>query len=259
MKAKDMLITEKRQSILWLTINRPGQRNALNPNLMNEMGQAIEDAGHDRTIRAIVITGAGVKAFCAGADLESGDSFVLDDASPTSPFANLLRAAQASTIPLIARINGACVAGGMGLLAMCDMAIAVDDAVFGLPEVKVGVFPMQVLSVLQRIIPSRALYELCYTGELIDAQEARRLGLLNYVVPSSELDVQLSWLLSRMTDKAPLAIRRGRYAMRRIEAMGFEESISLLESQIGLLTLGHEAREGMSAFRERRKPVWDKQ
>ncbi|NYT63792.1 enoyl-CoA hydratase/isomerase family protein [Alcaligenaceae bacterium] len=252
----DKLIVEARNNTLWLTINRPEQRNALSEEITLGIAAAIADAGRDRSIRAIVVTATGDKAFCAGADLQSGSSFQFDYSEPNLAYANMLRAAHASTVPLIARVNGACVAGGMGLLAMCDMAIAADDAVFGLPEVKVGVFPMQVLSVLQRLIPSRTLYELCLTGELTDAHEAKQMGLLNYIVPRPDLDTKLAWLLERLLDKSPSAIRRGRYAMRRIEAMPFEASMSFMESQIGLVSMTKDAKEGIQAFREKRKPVW---
>ncbi|MDS1140024.1 enoyl-CoA hydratase/isomerase family protein [Pusillimonas sp. SM2304] len=252
----EALQLQTRDAALWVTLNRPAQRNAINEALMRAMREAIEQAGNDRSLSAIVITGAGERAFCAGADLQGGDAFKFDYGTPSLPYANLLRAAHDSAIPLIARVNGACVAGGMGLLAMCDMAIASDQAVFGLPEVKVGLFPMQVLSVLQRILPSRSLYELCLTGEPIDAQEARQLGLVNYVVPQAELDAKMGWLLGRLQDKSPTAIRRGRYAMRRVESMAFEEAIAFTESQIGLMAMTDDAREGMQAFREKRKPVW---
>jgi enoyl-CoA hydratase/carnithine racemase len=107
------------------------------------------------------------------------------------PFVQLMRQARDLTLPLIARVNGHTMAGGMGMLGMCDMAIGVETALFGMPEVKVGVFPMQIMAVLQRLIPSRKLYEMALTGEPISAVEALELGLLNYVVPAAELDVKL--------------------------------------------------------------------
>ena len=217
---------------------------------------ALRGPGTDPATRAIVVTGVGDKAFCAGADLQSGKSFQFDYSVPNLGYANLLRAAHAATVPLVARVNGACMAGGMGLLSMCDLAVAAEHAVFGLPEVKVGVFPMQVLSVLQRILPSRTLYEMCLTGEPITSAEAHALRLVNHVAPAAELDAKLDWLLGRLLDKAPSAIRRGRYTMRRIEAMSFEESMAFTESQIGLVSMTDDAKEGQAAFREKRAPRW---
>ena len=168
--------------------------------------------------------------------------------------AKVLRHAKASHVPLIARVNGACMAGGMGLLSMCDMAVASSHAVFGLPEVKVGVFPAQVLAVLQGLIGRRKLTEMCITGEPIRAAEAQEIGLINYA--ADDLDAKLQWLLDRMLDKSPAAIRRGLYTMKKIETMAFEEAMSFTESQITLFAMTEDAREGQKAFQEKRKPNW---
>ncbi len=252
----DELLSETKDGVLRLTINRPERRNAISPAVVEGLTAALRGPGTDPTTRAIVVTGVGDKAFCAGADLQSGKSFQFDYSVPNLGYANLLRAAHAATVPLVARVNGACMAGGMGLLSMCDLAVAAEHAVFGLPEVKVGVFPMQVLSVLQRILPSRTLYEMCLTGEPITSAEAHALRLVNHVAPAAELDAKLDWLLGRLLDKAPSAIRRGRYTMRRIEAMSFEESMAFTESQIGLVSMTDDAKEGQAAFREKRAPRW---
>jgi enoyl-CoA hydratase/carnithine racemase len=155
---------------------------------------------------------------------------------------------------LIGRVNGACMAGGMGLLAMCDMAVAASHAVFGLPEVKVGVFPAQVLSALQHLVPRRRLAEMCLTGEPLTSQQALEYGLVNYV--DDDMDAKLDWLLQRILDKSPAAIRRGVYTMKSIESMAFEESVAFTESQIALFTLTDDAKEGQQAFQQKRKPQW---
>ncbi len=161
------LSVEQRGPVLWLTITREERRNAMSHSVLAGMAQAISGAQTNRDIRAIVITGAGSKAFCAGADLQSAKAFTTDYSEPHGHLAQLLRVAKASTVPLIARVNGACMAGGMGLMSMCDMAVAASHAVFGLPEVKVGVFPAQVLSVLQHLIPRRKL------ADMLDQLRAR--------------------------------------------------------------------------------------
>ena len=244
----------QRGPALWLTITREERRNAMSHGVLAGMAQAISVAQSDRHVRAIVITGAGTKAFCAGADLQSAKAFTTDYSDPIGHLAQLLRVAKASNVPLIARVNGACMAGGMGLMSMCDMAVAARHAVFGLPEVKVGVFPAQVLSVLQHLIPRRKLAEMCLTGEPLTSAEALDLNLVNYV--DDDVDAKLHWLLERLLDKSPAAIRRGLYTMKKIEAMAFEESMSFTESQIALFTLTEDAREGQKAFQEKRKPVW---
>jgi len=221
---------EARGPVLWLTITREERRNAMSHGVLVSLAQAITAAQSLRSIRAIVITGAGSKAFCAGADLQSANAFTTDYSEPHGHLAQLLCVAKASYIPLIARVNGACMAGGMGLMSMCDLAVAARHAVFGLPEVKVGVFPAQVLSVLQHLIPRRNLVEMCITGEPITAQQALDIGLINHVSDNAGLDAKLEWLLSRLLDKSPAAIRRGVYTMKKIENMAFEEAMSFTES-----------------------------
>ena len=248
------LLTEMRGPVLWLTIDREDKRNAVTPGVLAALGDALAAANRNRDVRAVVITGAGTRAFCAGADLQSGTSFKFDYSEPHVSFANLFRQAKQSTVPLIARVNGACMAGGMGIMAMCDMVVSAPHAVFGLPEVKVGIFPAQVLSVIGNLLPRRVLAEMCLTGEPISAAQALEYHLVNHV--SEDLDAGVQALLGRMLDKSPAAIRRGLYTMKKIEAMAFEESMAFTESQIGLFALTEDAAEGQLAFREKRKPVW---
>jgi len=248
------LLVERRERVLYLTINRPERRNAINADVVSGMREAITHASHDRQVRAIVLTGIGDKAFCAGADLQTGNAFKFDYAQPYQNIADLFRVVRNCNVPLIARVNGACMAGGMGLMAMCDMAVVAQHAVFGLPEVNVGLFPAQVLSVLQNLIPRRTLCELSLTGEPMSARQALAVGLVNHV--AQDLDAQLDWLLSRLLDKSPAAIRRGMYTLKRIEGLPFEASMAFTESQIGLFALTDDAREGQQAFREKRAPQW---
>ena len=248
------LLTEMRGPVLLLTINREDKRNAVNQPVLAGLTEALASANRNRELRAVVITGAGSRAFCAGADLQSGKSFKFDYSEPHVGFANLFRQAKQSTVPLIARVNGACMAGGMGIMGMCDMVVATPQAIFGLPEVKVGIFPAQVLSVIGNLLPRRVLADMCLTGEPLSAAQALDYGLINYI--REDLDAGVDWLLGRMLDKSPAAIRRGLYTMKKIEAMAFEESMSFTESQIGLFALTEDAAEGQLAFREKRKPVW---
>jgi enoyl-CoA hydratase/carnithine racemase len=248
------LLIEMRGPVLWLTINREDKRNALNQTVLAGLTDALAQANRNREVRAVVITGAGNRAFCAGADLQTGKSFKFDYSEPQVGMANLFRQARQSHVPLIARVNGACMAGGMGVMGMCDMVVATPQAIFGLPEVKVGLFPAQVLSVIGNLVPRRVLAEMCLTGEPLSAAQALEFGLINYV--REDLDAGVDWLLGRMLDKSPAAIRRGLYTMKKIQAMAFDESISFTESQIGLFALTEDAAEGQLAFREKRKPEW---
>ena len=251
------VLVEKRGNSLWITINRPEKRNAVNADVIAGIARGYRIAHDDAQVRLIVLTGAGDKAFCAGADLQNtGGAFAQDFSRPNVDFADLLRLSQNATKPSIARVGGVCMAGGMGLLCMTDLAVAADHVIFGLPEVKVGVFPMQVMSLLQEIAPRRLINEWALTGEPFDAKTAQAAGLLNYVVPAAELDAKVDWLIGRIVDKSPTAIRRGKYAMRAIAAMSFDESIAYTESQIALLAMTEDAKEGLKAFGEKRKPSW---
>lgn len=257
MSGSENVIIDKRGQALWITINRPEKRNALNAEVIAGIVKGYRQAHEDSDVQVIVLTGAGDKAFCAGADLQnSGAAFAMDYSRPNVDYADLLRLAQNSTKPAIARVGGVCMAGGMGLLCMTDMAIAADHVIFGLPEVKVGVFPMQVMSLLQKLAPPRLVNEWSLTGEPFDAKSALAAGLLNYVVPAAELDAKLDWLIGRLVDKSPTAIRRGKYAMRAIASMSFDESIAFTEGQIALLALTEDAKEGLRSFSEKRKPSW---
>jgi methylglutaconyl-CoA hydratase len=250
------VLHEKRAKEFRITINRPEKRNAINASVINGIAEGYRAAEADPEVRVIVLTGAGDKAFCAGADLQPGESFVFDYAKPNVDYADLLRLAQNTTKPSIARVNGACMAGGMGLLCMTDMAIAADHVLLGLPEVRVGVFPMQVLSLLQSMVPPRIVREWCITGEPFGATLARDAGLLNYVVPLAELDEKVEWLVARIIDKSPTAVRRGKYAMRAIASMSFDEAIAYMESQVALVAMTGDAQEGLAAFAQKRRPVW---
>lgn len=250
--SQDLIVTHD-GPVLRLTINREERRNAMSADVLNGISAAFDRAETDRSIRVIVLTGAGDKAFCAGADLQ-GDAFKIDPSEPYQRYANLMRRSRQVTVPIVARVNGACMAGGMGLMAMADLVVAHERAVFGLPEVKVGVFPAQVLAMISNLVPPRALNELVITGEPITAAEARSIGLVNYV--TSDLDAKTDWLVSRIVDKSPAAIRRAVYTMKRLPDMTFEAAAAFTESQIALTSATEDAKEGTTAFREKRKPNW---
>src|SRR6056297_2943901 len=151
-----LVLREVRGAALWITLNRPTQRNALNDEVAALIAEALRDAQADGSVRAIVLTGAGDKAFCAGGDLKagSGDSpFEVDPAHPENPIIELFKTFEHTTKPTIARVNGHALAGGLGLMCACDIAIAADHATFGVPETGVGLFPMMILPYLLRAMP----------------------------------------------------------------------------------------------------------
>lgn len=254
--AQEVLVSAA-DGVVRIVINRPERRNALTETVMAGVGCAIRDASADRDARVIVLTATGDRAFCAGADLTPGDTpFTHDFSRNTLPFADLLRAGMASPLPIVGAINGACVAGGMGLLGICDMAIASSTARFGMPEAKIGIFPMQIVAVLRDLIPPRAMADYCFTGRLFDAHEAMSIGLVNRVVEPEALEEAVSEVARGIAAVSPVAVRRGKYALRAMRDMTFEQMIAFAETQVGPMTLTEDAREGMSAFNEKRPPVW---
>jgi methylglutaconyl-CoA hydratase len=249
--------TEQRGDVLWITIDRQERRNAINTAVLEAIQDGLKRADADRAIRAVVLTGAGDKAFCAGGDLQQGTSVFGDKIDePSTDFGRLARAARRIGVPVIGRINGACVAGGMGLMALCDLVIAADHARFGLPEAKVGVFPHQVQVYFRHLVLPRHMAELTFLGDLIDAQRAREIGLVNFVARAGELDTLLETVLGKIRATSPVAIRRGKQAMASMETMGFAEALAFAEAQIMLTAATEDAREGLAAFTEKRPPRW---
>ena len=207
-----LVLVERRGPVLWLTVNRPERRNALNGVVFDALIEAFEMADSDPAIRAAVLTGAGEKAFSAGADLKPDTQYTaltLDDDTLEHPYVRFARAVRRFSKPLVARVNGDALAGGLGVLSLCDMAVAADHARFGLPEVNIGLFPMLIVASLRRLLPPRVLTEMAITGEFFDAQAAKDMGLVNYVVPQGALTEKTEWLVGRILDKAPTAVRRG--------------------------------------------------
>ena len=250
------VLVERKGPALWITIDRQARRNALTDGVLAGIAAGFSSAETDPQVRAIVLTGAGDKAFCAGADLEPGRNFAFDHGRPTTPYADLARLVRTARVPSIARVNGACMAGGMGLLGMTDLAIAAATATFGLPEVRVGLFPMQACALLQDLVPRRVLREWSVCGDRFDANTALRAGLLNEVVAPEELDAAVGRLVTRISAGSPVAIRRGLRALRHMEDAGFEDALAFGEAQIGLAALTDDAREGIAAFNEKRRPRW---
>jgi enoyl-CoA hydratase/carnithine racemase len=247
--------------VLFVSINRAERRNALNAAVIDELRNAFDDGARDARVRAIVLTGEGDRAFCAGADLDPKAASFGAAAHVRSPFADLLRAMMECEKPIIARINGACVAGGMGLLGAADIAIACDDAQFGLPEVKVGVFPMMVAALLQErlLIAPRRLAHWAFTGAPFNAAEALEAGLINRAVPRASLDTAIGEAIEAINKASPAALRFGKRALGKMRGMGVDAALAYAEGQIQLLGAGADAREGLAAFMEKRAPVWSEE
>lgn len=255
----DTVLSELRGAAWWITLNRPERRNAINEALCAGVADALDRAEATPAARAIVLTGAGDQSFCAGGDLKpsaDGSPFALEPSEPNHYVVRLFRRLQACRLPVVARVNGNAMAGGLGLVCACDMAIAVSNARFGVPETRIGLFPMMILPYMMRLIPRRRLLEMCITGELFDAQEALALDIVNYVVEPDALDAKLDWLLARIVDKSPTAIRIGKQMFRAIEDMTLDQAFELTQVMLPLMAQSEDAREGFAAFNEKRAPRW---
>lgn len=251
----DELLVERRGPTLRLTLNRPERHNALNVAMTTALVDALAGASRDPALRTVILTGAGDRTFCSGADLKEGARmFMSEDGS--NPVGNVLRAIQDCAKPVIARVNGAALAGGFGLVAACDLAYAADHARFGLPEVRVGVFPMMIAVRLLRQIPERRLRELAYLGDPITAAEAVGYDVINAAVPPVELDSVIDGVVARLVLAAPDSLAAGKRALFELGDFDRAEGLAFAERAIAALGNGAEAAEGRAAFSEKRKPAW---
>jgi len=240
-----------------VTINRPGRRNAMSFAVMQGLRDAIEEARSDDGVRAVVLTGAGDRAFCAGADLggmAGSDVAITHDAR--GQLAELFRDLWRLGKPTIARVRGYALAGGFGLALACDFIVASDDAQFGTPEVDVGLWPYMVTVPMLRSMPPRLAYELMATGRRVDAAEALRLGIVNRVVPASRLDAEVDGLAAQLVAKSPLVLRWGRQSFYRALEMRADDALDYLQSMLSLTASTEDAAEGIAAFAEKRPPSW---
>src|ERR1700716_2793678 len=200
----------RRDAVATITINRPDNRNALGTDTVKELRQAFDQAKLDEAVRVIILTGAG-KMFCAGADLQDFRLEIseLDRYFQRRNLADLFLEMTELGKPTIARVNGHALAGGFGLVAACDLAIASEAAQFGMPEVNVGVWPMLIMAIVFRNLPRKAGMELMLTGERIDAAEAARIGLINRHVPPNKVEVEVDALAADLAKKSPIGMRLG--------------------------------------------------
>ncbi len=241
-----------------LTINRPERRNALSWPVLTGMREALAAAKADTNVRVVVLTGAGDKAFCAGADLTGmaagAGQVALHDAR--GELARLFRELWALGKPTIARIRGFALAGGFGLALSCDIVIASDDSQFGTPEVDVGLWPYMITVPLTRSMPPKKALELMMTGRRVSAEEGFRMGFLNQVVPAEDLDAAVNAVATTLASKSPAVMKLGRDAFYTVLDEAAEPALAHLHAMLSLHTQIDDAREGIAAFVEKRPPRW---
>lgn len=252
-----MLRYESDGPLATLTIDDPERRNPMSVETMAALVRGVTAAAADQTIRVIVITGAGEKAFSAGGDLSG--RFVdapLADHEARGELANLFRALRRCGKPVIARVNGHAIAGGFGLAAACDVVIAVEDATFGTPEIGVGLWPMMISAVLQRLVPQRVALDLMLTGRRITAEEALRIGIVSRVVERSELDSVVAETIDRLVAVSPATLALGKDAFYAVEDMPLDAALDHLHTGLTAVAATEDAAEGVASFVEKRTPEW---
>jgi enoyl-CoA hydratase len=252
------LLFELTDGICRITINRPDKMNALDAIVIAELGDAVTRIETDSAVRGVLVTGAGSKAFVAGADIA--------ELSAQSPMEGQARAAAGQKVfrrleqcakPVVAAVNGFALGGGCELAMACHIRIASEQAKFGQPEVKLGIAPGYGATVrLPRLVGKGRALELLLTGRMIDAEEAYRIGLVNRVVPADRLIQESETLLRAVLENGPLAVRA---CLETVEAgldMGVDQALLLEANQFGLLSATADMREGTKAFVEKRKPAF---
>lgn len=241
-----------------ITINRPDRRNALSWDVVARLREAFAAAKSDAAVRVVVLTGAGDKAFCAGADLQgmAATDGLLDLHEARGGLANLFLELWALGKPTIARVRGYALAGGFGLALSCDFVVAGDDAVFGTPEIDVGLWPYMITVPLVRSMPPKKALELMLTGRRVDADEAGRLGFVNRVLPVDELDAAVDELAATLAAKSPAIVKLGRDSFYDVWDRDAADALAHLHPLLTLTTMTEDAREGLAAFAEKRQPEW---
>jgi enoyl-CoA hydratase len=239
-----------------ITLNRPEQRNPLSAVMLGDLATAFRWCQAEPEVRVVVLTGAGDRAFCAGADLASFDGGMTDLERHRSRdlFVDLFTLMTSLGKPIVGRINGHALAGGLGLACACDLLVSTDTATFGTPEINVGIWPMMIQAILARNLPRKVLLEMEMLGDRWTATQMEAFGVINRVVPHDQLDSTVKDIVDKLAKKSPVAMRLGRDSFYRQQDMEFSAALAYLHSQFTLITLTKDSKEGIKAFFEKREP-----
>ncbi len=256
--SRNNILLKKDAGIGIITVNRPEHLNALDRATVEELAEVIELAAADDEIKVIIITGAGDKAFVAGGDIAFMQGLTVVEARGFARFGQgVLRKLESIAKPVIAAINGFCLGGGCELAMACDFSIAAGKAKFGQPEVGLGVTPgFGGTQRLPRLIGIGRAKQLLYTGDIIDAEEAKRIGLINAVVPDGELMDYVSGIARRIIAQGQLAVRFSKAAVNNGMQTDIDRAMTIESDIFALCFSTADQREGMQAFIEKRKPVF---
>jgi enoyl-CoA hydratase/carnithine racemase len=241
-----------------VTLNQPEKRNPLSAAMIRDLKAAFAWCREEPAVRVLVLTGAGDKAFCAGADLASSfnaEAGELERHEARRGIVDIFQELRDLGKPVVGRINGHALAGGFGLACACDILLTVESAEFGTPEIKVGVWPMIISTVMARNLPRKVVLEMMLLGDRWSAERMRQAGLVSQVLPGlPELDLAVAQVTDALAKKSPAILGLGRDAFYRVEDMSLDEALSYLHSQLTLVALTDDAKEGVRAFFEKREP-----
>jgi methylglutaconyl-CoA hydratase len=245
--------------VVRVALNRPEIRNAFDEEVIAALTALGRDTAHDSTIRAIVLSGEG-PAFCAGADLAWMMKAVAytrqDNLRDAEDLARMLELLDSLPVPLIARVHGAALGGGVGLIAVCDIVVAAEDAVFAFSEAKLGILPAVISPYVLAKIGESAARELFLTGARFDAIRARELGLVHRIVPEASLDEAVDAYVRDVLTSAPTAVSAAKQLIKEIHGSRPSEVIAVTTGRIAEQRVSPDGQEGMRAFLEKRKPNW---
>jgi enoyl-CoA hydratase len=256
--AYEQLLYDVSGGVATLTLDRPDQRNALTGQLLGELVDAMKVARDDEDVRAIVLTGSGDKAFCAGADLGgfAADAPLVEKHFASDLFIELFWLMAELGKPTLCAANGHVLAGGMGLALSCDLVIARQGATFGTPEINVGAFPFMIMAIIYRNVPRKKVNEMLLLGERLSAEDAVEWGLINKVVPADEFEGAVADWAAKLASKSPVVMRLGHDAIYRQQDMSFGDALEYLRSQLSMALSTEDILEGVQAFFEKREPKW---
>lgn len=253
----ETLLVERRERVAIITINRPDKRNALNIKTREEGAALLEDLRNDASVGVVVFTGAGDKAFIAGADIGefAGRSAMMQRDVMTAR--SLFTAIDTFPKPVIAMINGYCLGGGCELALACDIRIASETASFGQPEINLGIIPGGGgTQRLTRLVGEGKAMELILSGEIIDAKTAYEIGLVNHVFPGDQLQAKTMEIANRIAGKSPMALSLAKEAVKLASRSNLDDGLRREVDLFALCFSTEDKDEGVSAFLEKRKPVW---
>ena len=254
----ETLLVDVRDGVATVTLNRPEARNALNRTLIRELGEALEALDGNAGARAIVLRGAGDRAFCAGADLKGmfHEAPILEARAQYAGLARILDGIPRMRTPVIGQVHGYALAGGCGLAAACDVVVASDDAVFGLPEIKLGLLPLMVLAPILRAAAPKRVLQLVLTGAELPAREALAIGLVGQVVPRAELDPTVQAMARTLAGYSPATLAIAKEAFYTALELDHAKALPYLRDLLTIVARSEDAQEGIAAFLEKRPPHW---